>query len=78
MLRPERISLSRQKRDQALAATVEDITFLGNNIHVATRVAGETPVSVRVPFGSEVISGIERGMPVWLSFEAGAAHVFVA
>ncbi|MGG7516506.1 ABC transporter ATP-binding protein [Allorhizobium undicola] len=78
MLRPERISLSRQKREQALAATVEDITFLGNNIHVATRLAGDTPVSVRVPFGSEVMSGIERGMPVWLCFEAGAAHVFAS
>ncbi|MCX8997173.1 ABC transporter ATP-binding protein [Rhizobiaceae bacterium BDR2-2] len=78
MLRPERISLSREKKERALAATVEDITFLGNNILVATRIADRTPVSVRVPFGHEAVSGIERGMPVWLSFEAGAAHVFAA
>lgn len=76
MLRPERISLSRQARDRALAARVEDITFLGNNIHVAARIADQTAVSVRVPFGHEALSGVERGSPVWLSFEADAAHIF--
>ncbi len=76
MLRPERISLSGRKTDRGLAATVEDITFLGNNIHVSTRTGESTSISVRVPFGHEAMSGVERGSPVWLTFDAGAAHVF--
>ncbi|OLP60923.1 branched-chain amino acid ABC transporter substrate-binding protein [Xaviernesmea oryzae] len=78
MLRPERIALSREKDGHALAAVVEDITFLGNNIHVKTRIGEEAAVSVRLPFGHEAVSGLARGMPVWLSFDPDTAHVFTA
>lgn len=48
----------------------------GNKARVAARIADRTAVSVRVPFGHEALSGVERGSPIWLSFEADAAHVF--
>ncbi|MCM2293977.1 ABC transporter ATP-binding protein [Allorhizobium sp. BGMRC 0089] len=76
MLRPERLSLSTSRIDQALDATVEDITFLGNHIHVATRMADGSLVSVRLPFGHPAAEGLPRGQAVWLSFEPGSAHVF--
>ena len=76
MLRPERIALSRMPGERSLAATVEDITFLGNNLHVKTRIGNRDALSVRLPFGHPDASGLARGMPVWLSFDAQAAHVF--
>ncbi len=77
MLRPERLSLSTKKTEMALPATVEDITFLGTHVNVATRTADGTAVSVRLPFGHHAISGIPRGAGVWLTFDANAAHVFL-
>lgn len=77
MLRPERIRLSRgQAATGGLAATVSDITFLGNNIHVATETAAGETLAVRLPFGHEAITGLSRGDRVQLDFDPGAAHVF--
>ncbi|ANL42769.1 MULTISPECIES: ABC transporter ATP-binding protein [Rhizobium] len=77
MLRPERIRLSRARAAGAgLAATVSDITFLGNNIHVSTETATGEALSVRLPFGHEAIAGLNRGDIVHLDFDPGAAHVF--
>ncbi|WP_431323356.1 ABC transporter ATP-binding protein [Rhizobium sp. YTU87027] len=76
MLRPERLFLSKAPQDRALAATVDDITFLGNNVHVVTTTARGDGLSVRLPFGHDAISNLNRGDPVWLKFEAGSAHVF--
>ncbi|MBD0415456.1 ABC transporter ATP-binding protein [Oryzicola mucosus] len=76
MLRPERLSLTREPLQQRLAATVSDITFLGNNVHVATSTLSGDPLSVRLPFGHPAISGLSRGDSVWLGFEAASAHVF--
>ncbi|MBB2683734.1 UNVERIFIED_ORG: hypothetical protein GGD47_001309 [Rhizobium etli] len=59
-----------------LAATVSDITFLGNNIHVSTETATGEALSVRLPFGHEAIAGLNRGDIVHLDFDPGAAHVF--
>lgn len=77
MLRPERLSLSTQKQQQALPTRVEDMTFLGNHVHVATRTGDDALVSVRLPYGHHALSGMARGAQVWLSFEPNAAHVFI-
>ncbi|MEF0941723.1 MULTISPECIES: ABC transporter ATP-binding protein [unclassified Rhizobium] len=77
MLRPERIRLSRNRVQKgSLAATVSDITFLGNNVHVATETAGGEALAVRLPFGHEAITGLSRGEQVHLDFDPDAAHVF--
>ncbi|SCW62522.1 putative spermidine/putrescine transport system ATP-binding protein [Rhizobium mongolense subsp. loessense] len=76
MLRPERIRLSRHDGGNGLSATVRDITFLGNNIHVATATAAGDALSVRLPFGHEAIAGLNPGDRVHLEFDPGAAHVF--
>jgi len=77
MLRPERIRLSRnQGAPKSLTATVSDITFLGNNIHVSTETAAGEALAVRLPFGHEAITGLSRGDRVHLDFDPGAAHVF--
>jgi putative spermidine/putrescine transport system ATP-binding protein len=78
LLRPERISLSRQ-RDSAqigISATVRDITFLGNNTHVAAVTDWNADLSVRLPFGHEAIGGLARGDAVWISWDPAAAHAF--
>ena len=77
MLRPERIRLSRNRVQKgSLAATVSDITFLGNNVHVATETAAGEALAVRLPFGHEAITGLSRGEQVHLDFDPDAAHVF--
>ncbi|MBB5574928.1 MULTISPECIES: ABC transporter ATP-binding protein [Rhizobium] len=77
MLRPERIRLSRnQVQKGSLAATVSDITFLGNNVHVATETTAGEALAVRLPFGHEAITGLSRGEQVHLDFDPDAAHVF--
>ncbi|MGO4568594.1 ABC transporter ATP-binding protein [Rhizobium sp. 2YAF20] len=77
MLRPERIRLSRNGgASKGLAATVSDITFLGNNVHVSTETAAGEALAVRLPFGHEAIIGLSRGDRVHLDFDPGAAHVF--
>jgi putative spermidine/putrescine transport system ATP-binding protein len=77
MLRPERIRLGRKAGvSKGLSATVNDITFLGNNVHVTTRIAAGETLSVRLPFGHEAISGLSRGDNVHLEFDPDAAHVF--
>lgn len=76
MLRPERLSLSTERHADALQARVDDITFLGNNVHVTTSVAPGTNVAVRLPFGHPALSGLARGGDVWLTFDARSAHVF--
>ena len=77
MLRPERIRLGHGNSEgKGLSATVSDITFLGNNVHVATQTATGEALSVRLPFGHEAISQLSRGDSVHLEFDPGAAHVF--
>ena len=76
MLRPERLFLSKAPQEKGLPATVNDITFLGNNVHVVTTTNRGDDLSVRLPFGHDAISGLNRGDAVWLRFDAGSAHVF--
>ncbi len=77
LLRPERISLSQRKPAQpALAATIRDITFLGNNTHVQAQTPNREDISVRLPFGHESAVGLSTGQQVWLSWDASAAHAF--
>lgn len=77
MLRPERLSLSRTPVSSGFAATVRDITFLGNNIEVNTVTPSGADVSVRLPFGHEAVYSLARGEQVWLTFDSAAAHAFV-
>lgn len=76
LLRPERLSLSSARLDNGLAVTINDITFLGNNIEVSTHTGNGESLSVRLPFGHEAISSISRGDRAWLSFEAKSTHAF--
>ncbi len=78
MLRPERLQLShgRSVSSAGFQATVSDITFLGNNVHVVTHTASGEPVAVRLPFGHEAISGLNRGDLVHLAIDPASAQVF--
>ena len=76
MLRPERLSLSRTLVPAGLAVTVRDITFLGNNVEVATATDTGADLAVRLPFGHEAISSLARGERAWLTFDTAAAHAF--
>ena len=76
MLRPERLLLSRAATPAALAVTVRDITFLGNNIEVSTATDAGVDLAVRLPFGHEAISSLARGERAWLTFDTASAHAF--
>lgn len=76
MLRPERARLSRMQTENSFLVTVNDITFLGNNIHVSTELSNGEPLSVRLPFGHEAITGLSRGENVHIAFDPESAHVF--
>jgi putative spermidine/putrescine transport system ATP-binding protein len=75
LLRPERINLARGA-DGGLAATVTDITFLGNNFHVAAVTPRGEALSIRLPFGHAAAASLGRGETVSLSFDPASAHVF--
>lgn len=75
LLRPERINLTRGA-GEGLPVTVTDITFLGNNYHIATRTERGESLSVRLPFGDAAASGLARGESVSLTFDPASAHVF--
>ncbi|MNL33597.1 TOBE domain protein [compost metagenome] len=78
MLRPERLQLSRNRPGSyaGFQATVSDITFLGNNVHVVAHTGSGEPFAVRLPFGHEAISGLNRGDLVHLAFDPASAQVF--
>jgi putative spermidine/putrescine transport system ATP-binding protein len=77
MLRPERLKLTKAAPSGvALSAVVNDITFLGNNVHVVAQTHRGEEISVRLPFGHDAIAALGRGDKVWLNFDADAAHVF--
>ena len=76
MLRPERLSLSRDVLPSGIAVTVRDITFLGNNIEVSTVTSAGVGLAVRLPFGHEAISSLARGEKAWLTFDTASAHAF--
>ncbi len=78
MLRPERLTLSSTPVSTAgsLAATVKDVTFLGNNTHVLTETATQEVLSVRLPFGHEAAASLRPGQPVWVSWDSSSAHAF--
>lgn len=79
MLRPERVSLSREPDGiGGLPATVIDITFLGNNTHVLTETTTRERLSVRLPFGNPAAEDLLPGQPVWLSWEPSVARAFCA
>ncbi|QRM57524.1 ABC transporter ATP-binding protein [Sinorhizobium sp. BG8] len=78
MLRPERIRLSQGvgSTGTGFHAMVNDITFLGNNVHVAAETAAGEALAVRLPFGHAAISGLGRGSRVHLEFDPATAQVF--
>lgn len=76
MLRPERIRLSLGEIPGTLPVTVRDLTFLGNNTHVMVEAPGIAPISVRLPFGHEALTGLHSGAEVSLGFDPGSAHAF--
>ena len=76
LLRPERLSLSSARVENGLAVTIKDITFLGNNIEVSTQTGNGESLSVRLPFGHEAISSVNRGDQAWLTFEPNSTHAF--
>ncbi|MFT4000890.1 MAG: ABC transporter ATP-binding protein [Rhizobium sp.] len=78
MLRPERLQLSRNQAGSpaGFQATVSDITFLGNNVHVVAHTGAGELLAVRLPFGHEAIAGLNRGDLVHLAFDPASAQVF--
>ncbi|BCH67055.1 ABC transporter ATP-binding protein [Agrobacterium vitis] len=76
MLRPERLTLLSAPGPGMLAAKIEDITFLGNTIHIAVLSEGGHGLSVRLPFGHAALEGLTIGAPVALGFDPVSAHVF--
>jgi putative spermidine/putrescine transport system ATP-binding protein len=78
MLRPERINLSRTAGNgrAGIAAMVNDITFLGNNTHVATVTGANEELSVRLPFGDAAINGLTPGEKVWITWDPATTHAF--
>ncbi|MBX3567486.1 MAG: ABC transporter ATP-binding protein [Rhizobiaceae bacterium] len=76
MLRPERISLFRAEKPRSLAATVRDVTFLGNNTHVQAETETREQVAIRLPFGHESAAGLQSGNAVWLGFDPSSARAF--
>ena len=77
MIRPERIELSKTAIPGTLSATVRDMTFLGNNTDVLVEPAGLGPISVRLPFGHDSLSGLNPGAEIGLSIRPERAHVFL-
>ena len=77
-LRPERLDLLRHEPVDfhALPVEVEDITFLGSNIHVVAKTGWGENLSVRLPFGDENSTGLSSGDKVWLRFKTHEARVF--
>ena len=79
LLRPERITLARgadKGESGGIRATVSDVTFLGNNFHVAAVTPRGEPLSVRLPFGHAAAASLARGETISLSFDPASAHVF--
>lgn len=78
LLRPERISLARQRPDNqaGINVTVRDIAFLGNNTHVSAVTEWDETLSVRLPFGHDAVGGLGHGDKVWINWDPESAHVF--
>ena len=70
------LSRNRPVASAGFQATVSDITVLGNNVHVVAHTGSGEPLAVRLPFGHEAISGLNRGDLVHLAFDPASAQVF--
>lgn len=77
LLRPERLSLSLDRRDCSLPVVIRDLTFLGNTVEVSAETDQGQGLSVRLPFGHAVIPGLMRGNRVWAYFDSREAHAFL-
>jgi len=77
LLRPERLSLCHDAGGGTLPVTVQDITFLGNTVEVATCTETGLPLTVRLPFGHAAIAQLACDHQAWLGFDSAAAHVFL-
>ena len=77
MLRPERITLHETATSNTvLEVIINDINFLGNNVHVATKTNAGQPIAVRLSFGDPAIAKLALDKKVYLAFEASNARVF--
>lgn len=77
LLRPERLSLSLERRDCSLPVLIRDLTFLGNTVEVSAETDLGQTLSVRLPFGHAVIPDLMRGSRVWAYFDPREAHAFL-
>jgi len=78
LLRPERLSLSLQPScTNGLPVTVQDITFLGTTVEVATQTESGQALTVRLPFGHEAIPLLTRDSQAWLVFNSEQVQVFL-
>jgi len=76
LLRPERLSLSHTAVEGMLPVSVQDVTFLGNTVEVATQTETGAPLTVRLPYGHASISHLAEHQHAWLGFDSASAHVF--
>jgi len=77
LLRPERLSLSNTADEGILPVTVDDITFLGTTVEVATHTESGEPLTVRLPFAHPALAQLAQQHHAWLGFDSAAAHVFL-
>jgi ABC-type sugar transport system ATPase subunit len=73
-LRPERIAVSRERRPDALAATIERVDFAGPLASLTCRLADGTAVAVTT-WGAEAPT-FRPEQPVWLTPHPEAVRTF--
>lgn len=80
MLRPERITVSREPSvdGAALPVTVEDMTFLGSNTTVSVRTGWGGRLAVRLNFGHPLAGNVTCGERLHIHWSPEAAHAFMA
>lgn len=78
MLRPERISLKKEHTGSTIKLDVEidDVTFLGNNTHLAVKTSWGQALSVRLAYGSKQSGELALGDSITIYYNPQAAHVF--
>ncbi len=74
-IRPEQVRLVAAGEPQSLAATIKDWVYFGTDTHCHLHLADGTEVVARLQSTATGDAGLERGRPVGLRFEQGAAQI---
>jgi spermidine/putrescine transport system ATP-binding protein len=74
-IRPEQVRLVAAGEPQSLSATVKDWVYFGTDTHCHLHLADGTEIVARLQSTAMGDAGLERGRPVGLRFEPGAAQI---